>query len=162
MAASKTSAKKAAAKKPSRKKAVAKRPAARKPAPKSAGAPVNGTAEVDAYMQKLKHPRKAELEAVRAIILNADRKISERVKWNAPSFFYIQDLAAFNWRSTKFAHLILLFPDGKGMSDSPGLLEGTHANRREAKFHDMADVQAKKPALEKLVKAWVKRMGAAM
>src|SRR5687768_13759053 len=110
---------------------------------------------VDAYMRDVDHPFKAEMQAVRQIILGASDKVAERIKWNAPSFFYKEDLGAFNPRATEYAHLILLFPDGAGMEDSSGLLEGKHKDRREAKFHGMDDVKAKRPALEKLVKRWV-------
>jgi hypothetical protein len=115
----------------------------------------DGTAVVDAYLRDLDHPFKQEIEAVRAVICGASPKISERIKWNAPSFYYKEDLGAFNPRATEFAHLILLFPGGAGMADASGLLEGNHTNRREAKFHSLDDVKAKRPALEKLVRQWV-------
>lgn len=110
---------------------------------------------VEAYLRDVDHPFKAEMEAVRAIILGVSDKISERIKWNAPSFYYKEDLGAFHPRATEYAHLILLFPGGAGMDDSSGLLEGNHKDRREAKFHSLNDVKAKKPALEKLVKNWI-------
>jgi hypothetical protein len=40
--------------------------------------------------------------------------------------------------------------------DSDGLLEGDYKDRRMAYFKDMADVKAKKKALEKVVNEWVK------
>jgi hypothetical protein len=112
-------------------------------------------AVVDAYMRDLDHPFKAEIEAVRAIILGASPKVSERIKWNAPSFFYKEDLAAFHPRATEFAHLILLFPGGAGVPAKSSLLEGKAKDRREAKFHSLEDIETKKLALEKLVKDWV-------
>jgi hypothetical protein len=115
----------------------------------------DGKVVVDAYMRDVDHPFKAEMQAVREIILGASPKISERIKWNAPSFYYGEDLGAFNPRATEYAHLILLFPGGQGMDDSSGLLEGNHKDRREVKFHSLDDVKAKKRALEKLVKGWV-------
>ncbi len=45
-----------------------------------------GANEVDAFMQKLDHLLKAEIEAARAIILGANPEISEGIKWNSPSF----------------------------------------------------------------------------
>jgi hypothetical protein len=115
----------------------------------------NDRSAVEAYLREIDHPFKAEMEAVRAIILGVSDKISERIKWNAPSFFYKEDLGAFNPRATEYAHLILLFPGGAGMDDKSGLLEGNHKDRREAKFHSLDDVKAKKRALEKLVKNWI-------
>lgn len=115
----------------------------------------NDRSAVEAYFREIDHPFKAEMEAVRAIILGVSDRISERIKWNAPSFFYKEDLGAFNPRATEYAHLILLFPGGAGMEDKGELLEGNHKDRREAKFHSLDDVKAKKRALEKLVKNWV-------
>ncbi len=120
-------------------------------------APVeSGTVVVDAYMRDIDHPFKAEMEAVRAIILAASPKVAERIKWNAPSFFYKEDLGAFHPRASEFAHLVLLFPNGAGIPAKSSLLEGTQKDRREAKFSSLADVEAKKSALTKLVKEWVK------
>lgn len=119
----------------------------------------DGTTVVEAYLRDMDHPFKAEIEAVRRIILEASPKISERIKWNAPSFFYKDDLGAFNPRATEYAHLILLFPGGKGMDDASGLLEGNHRDRREVKFYSLDDVSSKRRALEKLVKAWVELRG---
>ncbi len=115
----------------------------------------DGKTVVEAYLRDFDHPFKQEIEAVRAIILGASDKLAERIKWNAPSFHYKEDLGAFNPRATEYAHLILLFPGGDGMDDASGLLEGNHKDRREAKFHSLDDVKAKRPALEALVKRWV-------
>ena len=171
--AKKAPAKKAPAKKASAKKASAKKAPVKK-APKATPArdalqalalkrtinqaltpQHNDGSAVASYMQEIDHPFKAEMEAVRAIILGVSDKISERIKWNAPSFFYKEDLGAFNPRATEYAHLILLFPGGEGMDDKSPLLEGNHKDRREAKFHSLDDVKAKQRALEKLVKNWI-------
>ena len=115
----------------------------------------SGSAVVDAYMRDVDHPFKAEMEAVRAIILSASPKLEERIKWNAPSFYYKEDLGAFHPRATEYAHLILLFPGGVGIPAKSSLLEGKEKDRREAKFYSLADVETKKAVLTKLVKAWV-------
>jgi hypothetical protein len=115
----------------------------------------SGSAVVDAYMRDVDHPFKAEMAAVRAIILGASPKISERIKWNAPSFYYKEDLGAFHPRATEYAHLILLFPGGSGIPAKSPLLEGKQKDRREVKFYNLADIESKKPALQKLVRAWV-------
>jgi Domain of unknown function (DU1801) len=136
----------------------ARKAAAMKKAIERVIAPIeNDTAVVEAYMRDLDHPFKAEIEAVRAIVLGASNKLSERIKWNAPSFYYkADDLAAFNPRASEYAHLLLLFPDGIGIPAKSTVLEGKAKDRREAKFMSLEDVQAKKPALEKLIKAWLK------
>jgi hypothetical protein len=116
---------------------------------------VNDTSKVNEFMNKLEHPLKAEMAAVRAIIMKASNKIAERIKWNAPSFFYLADMAAFNPRATKYIQIIFIFPKGL-INDGTGLLEGDWKDRREARFYDMEDVKSKRSALEKVVNDWIK------
>jgi uncharacterized protein YdhG (YjbR/CyaY superfamily) len=123
----------------------------------------DGSADVDAYMIALKHPQKDVIQAVREAIVNADKRMQERVKWNAPSFYHIvadgraMDFAAFNPRAKGFVQLILLFPMGV-VDDPTQLMRGNWKDRREARFADMAEVTKKKSALNKLVKAWLQRI----
>lgn len=116
---------------------------------------IDQTAEVDEYMQNLEHPQKAEIDALRQVILNASDKIMERVKWNAPSFFYKEDMAAFNPRAKGFVQIIFIFYNGNMIHESDGLLEGGWKDRRMAKFYDMADIKSKKKTLEKVVRDWI-------
>ena len=146
-------------------KAQAKKPAkkipAKKPSPKRAkpSAPdTSGTDAVNAYMKQLEHPLKAEIEAVRAIILGANRKVAERVKWNAPSFYYQQDIAAFHLRPRDYVHVVFVFPQGTMPDDRFGFLEGGYKDRRMALFRDMAEVQAHKDGLVRLVNHWIRAM----
>ncbi|WP_343703832.1 DUF1801 domain-containing protein [Chitinophaga sp.] len=122
---------------------------------------MNDTEKVNELMQRLEHPLKAEIEAVRAIILKAGgEELAERVKWNAPSFYpkkdRKKDMAAFHTRATQHVHLVFVFHNGAMIHDS-SLLEGDYKDRRMAYFKDMADVKAKKKELERVVKEWVKR-----
>ena len=116
---------------------------------------LTGKEAVDAYMKVLDHPFKAEIEAVRQIILSANPKMQERIKWNAPSFYFDKDFAAFNPRTRDFAQLVMVFHDGAMIQDRMGLLEGDYKDRRLASFHSMEDVLAKKEALEKAVNLWI-------
>jgi len=111
--------------------------------------------QVDHYMEKLEHPFKQEVERLRSIMLNANPKLQERVKWNSPSFFYIKDLAAFNLRAKGYVQIIFIFYDGNMIEDF-SLLQGNWKDRREARFYGMVDIEAKQPALEQLVNNWVK------
>jgi hypothetical protein len=92
---------------------------------------------------------------LRNIILNANPKLEERVKWNAPSFYYIKDFAAFNLRAKGYVQIIFIFYDGNMIEDS-SLLEGKWKDRREARFYGMDDIEAKKPALEQFINNWIK------
>jgi hypothetical protein len=113
----------------------------------------NRTADVDAYMERLDHPFKAEVEAVRAIIRGVDPRITEQVKWNAPGFSYKGYMATFNLHATR--HLHLVWHNGVVLEDPDGLLEGSYPDRRMTYFTGMAEVEARRPALEALVRRWV-------
>jgi len=49
---------------------------------------VNNTEKVNEFMNKLDHPFKAEVQVVREIVLNVNKRITEEIKWKAPSFSY--------------------------------------------------------------------------
>ncbi len=111
---------------------------------------------VDQYMAKLDHPLKAEVEALRAIIKGVNPGITEQIKWNAPSYRYKDYIATFNLRATQHVHLVFHNPAIASIS-SP-ILEGDYPDRRMAYFRDMQDVEAKKAALQAVVKSLVERM----
>jgi len=111
--------------------------------------------QVDDYMEKLEHPFKQEIEGLRSIILNANPKLQERVKWNSPSFYYIKDLAAFNLRAKGYVQIIFIFYDGN-MIEDPSLLMGSWKDRREARFYSMDDIKMKQAALIHFVNDWIK------
>ncbi|ARS42889.1 hypothetical protein CA265_04710 [Sphingobacteriaceae bacterium GW460-11-11-14-LB5] len=111
--------------------------------------------QVNDYMEKLEHPFKQEIERLRHIILNANPKLQERIKWNSPSFYYIKDLAAFNLRANGYVQIIFIFYDGKMIEDS-SLLQGNWKDRREARFYSMIDIEEKQVALEQFVNNWIK------
>jgi hypothetical protein len=113
---------------------------------------------VDDYMRDLEHPFKAEVQTVREIILNVDPRITEQVKWNAPSFSYKGYLATFSLHVTK--HLLLIFHNGAILDDQGGLLQGDYPDRRMVYFTGMADVADKQPALERAIREWIDRMDA--
>lgn len=115
---------------------------------------------VEHFMANLDHPLKAEVEALRAIIKGVNPNIREEIKWNAPSFSYIDKdyIATFHLRATQHVHLVFHNPAIASI-DSP-ILEGDYVDRRMAYFLNMEDVQAKKAALEAVVQALIERMDA--
>jgi hypothetical protein len=52
----------------------------------AASMPSSSSASVDTFLDDLVHPRKAEIEELRAVLLGSSPGMTERVKWNAPSF----------------------------------------------------------------------------
>lgn len=120
--------------------------------------PADRTKAMNEFMAHLKHPMKAEIAAVRAIILQASSKIHERVKWDAPVFYYRQDLATFDLKPTKNVHLIMLFSGETSIPDADSLITVDHEDRRQVSFHNLKEIAARKPALVQLVRDFVAAM----
>ena len=118
----------------------------------------NNSAEVDAFMNKLNHPLQEEIEAVRLIIKKANKKIAERVKWNAPSFFYTDDLATIHVKAQQ--HVLLIFHHPAIVKIKSALLEGDYKDRRMMYFTGMKEVNARKKELIKIVNGLIKIMDA--
>jgi hypothetical protein len=131
----------------------------------SKGARGNSVSEVDEFLANLKHPLKAEIEAVRAIILGADTRIHESIKWNAPSFSVTDHFATFNLRSQDVLQVV--FHRGAKararasdpvISDPSGLLQWVAKDRCIAVLTDRKQIRSKKGALESIVKQWIGQM----
>lgn len=114
------------------------------------------TKKVDDFLSKLDHPMKAEIVAVRDIIAKVSPDIEEDIKWGGPSFFYKEDMASLNPRVKNYVPVI--FHKGSLLSDETGLLEAGPKGRAYVKFHSMAEVEAGRETLEKLVNDWIKIM----
>lgn len=116
------------------------------------------TANVDEYLTMLEHPLKPEIEAVRAIILGANQHISERIKWNAPSFFYLEDIATFNPRNQNTVHIV--FHHESIVRVASALLHGDYKDRRMMYLENMQEVQARKEELADIINQVVKHIDA--
>lgn len=111
--------------------------------------------EVAAYMSKLKHPLKAEMEKVRKIIKGVDKKIGERIKWKAPSYHYGDtDMVTFNAWADKNIHLVFHHPAIVKIK-SP-LLQGDYKDRRMMYFSSMKEVSAGKKELERILEELIR------
>jgi hypothetical protein len=108
--------------------------------------------EVDTWFESYDNPMKPVVLAVRAIILQADPRMQECIKWKAPTFTFNGNLASFNPRSKK--HASLMFHNGAEIPGEFEHLEGDGAKARSMKFTDLDDVAAKRAALETVVRAW--------
>ena len=76
---------------------------------------------VDAFLAGLDHPLKAEIEAVRALILGLGPEMGEGIKWKAPTFRTTDDFATVNLRSPASLQVIL----HRGAKVRPGLVQPT-------------------------------------
>lgn len=139
-------------------KASKSRPANSKAAKtKTAKSKPTDAGQVEAFMKKLEHPLKEEIEAVRKIIKGNDKTISERIKWNAPSYHtFGQDFVTFNPRALQHVHLVFHHPYIIDIKSD--LLEGDYKDRRMMYFKDMNAVKAGKKELDRIIGKMVKKL----
>ena len=82
--------------------------------------------QVAEYMAALEHPMKAEIEALRGLIKSSNPNISERIKWNAPSYHYQEDLVTFGPPSRKTDEILLVFHHPSIVNIESELLTGNY------------------------------------
>jgi hypothetical protein len=132
----------------------------------------NDTIQLSDKEQVTEHIKKLDpsfgkiIEAVRQIILNTDKEIGERIKWNNPSFYYTGEMKPIDPKEYKReivvfnlykGRILLVFPGGAKVNDESGLLEGDYKDgRRTTIFKDMKDVKSKEKALQNVIKEWLK------
>lgn len=110
------------------------------------------TNDVDSWFENYDNPMKEAMLLVRKIILEADSRMSECIKWQTPTFVFEGNLASFNARSKK--HVSLMFHRGAEIpGDHPRLL-GDGKQARSMKLKDLEEVEAARPDLEAVVAAW--------
>lgn len=107
--------------------------------------------QVEQYLSTLEHPMKAELEALRAIILGANAKISERIKWNAPSYYYQEDIVTFGPPARKPDEILLVFHHPAVVKINSDLLQGDYKDRRLATFKSMEEVLANREEVSRII-----------
>jgi hypothetical protein len=115
---------------------------------------MNVNPQVDEFMAKIDHPLKDEMQRVREIILAADNKMTEVIKWGGPTFVYKGNLATLTPRSKRFVNLF--FQTGAIIPDGHGILEGDAKEVRVARFHDMKEIEEKAEALKAVVREWIR------
>lgn len=120
------------------------------------------SAEVEALLSKRAHPLSAVISALRKLILAADKKLIEEVKWNAPSYRLEDHLLTF--QLSRDDRVLLIFHRGAKtkalakrpvVADPSALLTWKGTDRAVAGFASVAEVTKHKPALTTLVRAWV-------
>lgn len=124
------------------------------------------SAAVDEFMAALDHPFKAELETLRRALLAVDPSVAEGIKWNAPSWRTGEYFATTHLRSKAGLGLILhlgakvraLPAGGLDIPDPAGLLRWLGKDRAQVEFGSAADLAGKLPALQTLLRAWIRHV----
>ena len=118
---------------------------------------------VEQFLRELEHPRKAEINALRALILGAHPGITEHVKWNAPSFCHDGvDRVTFRLQPGNRLQLVLhrgakVRDDAAAFrfDDDSGLLDWVAPDRAVVTFRDLDDVATRRSSVADLIRRWV-------
>jgi hypothetical protein len=115
---------------------------------------------VDDFMLQLQHPLYAEIEMLRNIIKATNKKIVERVKWNAPSYFYKNDLATIHVKETK--QILLIVHEASVVHIQSPLLQGNYSNRRLMYLADAKAIKANTKEIKRIFSVLVTNMDESM
>jgi hypothetical protein len=108
--------------------------------------------EVDAWFEASSHPLKGAMLRVRELVLDADERVTETMKWQSPTFMYEGNIASIDPHAKR--HVSVLFHRGAEIPGDHPLLEGGGKLARYVRFEDAAAVEARRPELQAVVRAW--------
>lgn len=123
--------------------------------------------DVETYLAQLQHPARSLVIALRRVVLGADPSIADGIKWNSPSFRVVEYFATTHLRAKQGTGLILHFgakknaisASGVDLPDPAGLLNWLAKDRAMVSLRDEADLAAKAPALQALLREWIRHLG---
>jgi hypothetical protein len=108
--------------------------------------------EVDAWFKTYENPMKEVVQKIREIILAADSRIDECIKWQAPTFTYEGNMASFFPKSKQ--HASLMFHEGANIPGKHPRLEGTTDRGRVLKLATVEEATSAKSEIEAIVQSW--------
>ena len=123
----------------------------------------NLNAEVSAFLDALKHPLRAEIEALRNCILTANASLAEDIKWNGPNYSLNgNDRITMRVQPPKQVQLIfhrgakkLAQPKNKLIASTSKLLDWKENDRAMISFKTLKDIEAADKELSTIVKQWL-------
>ncbi len=113
--------------------------------------------EVDDWLAGYDNPMKPVVQAVRQVILDTDPRISEAIKWQAPTFMFEGNIASFFPKAKK--HASLMFHKGAEIPGTFPSLEGDGKEARSFKVASLEELEQKRDELQAIVRAWIAMKG---
>lgn len=113
--------------------------------------------QVNEWMNKLDPAIRPAVNAVRKIIKTAGPELNERIKWNAPSYYYKEDIVTFGPARSK-DKIMLVFHHPSIVKFKSELLEGDYKDRRLVYINSEKEIRDAKKELERIIKESVKML----
>ena len=114
--------------------------------------------QVNEWMDKLDAGMKPAIDAVRKIIKAAGPELNERIKWNAPSYYFKEDIVTLGPVRGK-DKIILVFHHPKIVKIKSDLLKGDYKDRRLTYFNSIKEIKENKKELERIIKQSIEMIG---
>ena len=118
---------------------------------------------VDDFVKSLNHPLEKEINQLRKIIIEANKDLSEIIKWNAPSYcFKNEDRITLRIHPPKNIQIIFhcgakvrVASDSKIIQDKKGMLKWATNNRAIATFSGMEEINKNAKELKLIINDWI-------
>ena len=120
---------------------------------------------VDEFLGSLDANKRAQVEALRGIIMGAETGLTEHIKWNAPSYVWNgQDRITFNLLNKEGVVKLVLHMGGSRVEnrkaepvlrDATGHVEWVSDVRGTLSFKDLDDITSKHGAITSVLKDWL-------
>ena len=106
---------------------------------------------MDRWFDQADHPLDVAMRRARDIILGADGRVTESIKWKTPTFAYQGNIVSFN----PSKHVVsLMFHRGAEIPGTHPRLEGDGRLARTMRFSDLDQLEAGRADLEAVIRAW--------
>jgi hypothetical protein len=112
---------------------------------------VNRNPDVDRWFEEADHPLDATMRRAREIILAADARVTESIKWKTPTFAFRGNIASFNPSKNLIS---IMFHRGSEIPGHHPRLEGDGKLVRTMRFAGVDELEAGRADLEAAVRAW--------
>ena len=107
--------------------------------------------EVDQWFEDRDHPLDAALQLAREIMLEADARVTESIKWKTPTFSFKGNIASFSPSKNLIS---IMFHRGSEIPGRHPRLEGDGKLVRTMRFADLGEVEAGRADLKAVIRAW--------
>jgi uncharacterized protein YdhG (YjbR/CyaY superfamily) len=112
--------------------------------------------QVIAYMNQLEGIHKEDVNVLRNLIKKSSAKLNERIKWNAPSYYYKKDIVTIG--PYKPGRLLLVFHHPAVVKVKSDLLQGDYKDRRLVYFKEAKEAMKKQKELARIIREIIKQI----
>jgi hypothetical protein len=112
---------------------------------------MQSSTEVDDWFAAREHPMTEAMHRARQLILEADPRVTESIKWQTPTFAYRGNIVSFNPARKMVS---LLFHRGAEIPGDFPRLEGDGRLARVMRFPDVGEVNDGAEELQAVIRAW--------